>query len=372
MILASLLLVFQQEWVDTHRIFLRNGNFIDCRLVGQDHEYVRARLPFGEILVKQDQVGKVEGIHRREILPAPKHSEVILQSLRPSVEEISKTVKVSPTPPSDLREKLERYVAACDPANSAAMGSEMARLGKAAAPYLAAMAQDTSAKFPAAHAAIRALGELGEIDALARVLTSSLVDRRSTAVETLSAIRNDASLSALMEALRDSNSAVSARAAEEIIARAKSGELRDVVRRLTTRLREDRSYAAGVVRCFSKLGGDEVEDALEEMIRDRDEYVRVAAIQGLGELGTEEAKPLVRESLRDDSLVVRKEACIAAGHLKDRDAVADLIDRAGEENEGLAQNAGWALREITGELFKEHELWVRWWEQGGKQKFSNP
>jgi HEAT repeat protein len=104
-------------------------------------------------------------------------------------------------------------------------------------------------------------------------------------------------------------------------------------------------------------------------LKSKDPFVRVNALQGLGESGDAEATESIITALRDDNLYVRAYAAEALGKIKQSEAVEPLIAALHDEEEFVHQSLGEIKDEkavkplialLSGEkqIVKTHAAWA--------------
>lgn len=78
----------------------------------------------------------------------------------------------------------------------------------------------------------------------------------------------------------------------------------------------------------------------------------------------QETAEVVRELVRAEDLQVARAALLALGELEDVASIPAMIELLGEDSGGLAENALWALRRISGlKLNENRDLWRAWYRQ---------
>jgi HEAT repeat protein len=221
---------------------------------------------------------------------------------------------------------------------------------------------------------------------------------RSELVRVLSLIREPAALAAMIRHLRSRDPAVRAITAEILggIPRA------DIVSALVRSAGSERDPAAlmAILEALGNLADERAVSVLMKAARRRDRGVRGAAIRALARLQSVDRKvraffvrlldssswedrvlaidvagasgdvrlaPRVIANLEHERWSVRLAAIEALGKLRVRESVLPLIRLLEKEEETRLRNAiAAALFRITGvNLYDQHELWRRWWDENG-------
>lgn len=116
-----------------------------------------------------------------------------------------------------------------------------------------------------------------------------------------------------------------------------------------------------------KLGKSKDPDAVQFLVQaltDRDEEVRRATIEALGEIGDRSVAPKAIDVLvRDESPNVRRAAAVLLGKLGDRSAIVALIEAVGDPEYRVSLAAAAALQQITQQDFgRDKAKWKAWYE----------
>ena len=244
-------------------------------------------------------------------------------------------------------------------------------LGRDASPHLCRLLEEPSSDFPVGPVA-RAVARLGSpqcLPALGHLTASPLAANRAAAIEALGILGREEALPSLAGALDDEDPDVSEKAESALLAQRLPTA--HVARALSLRIEagKDKDRAA---RVLGRLGGGEAHVILLGHLDSSDERQSLAALQGLRILSLQEDGPEVLLLMRTTpSAEIRKEACLYFGGVKYGPAVRDLIELLREETPGLAANAHWALKQITGlGLKQDAELWGFWWDRSGKKLYG--
>ena len=158
-------------------------------------------------------------------------------------------------------------------------------------------------------------------------------DVRAAAVAALSSFVDPAAQSAIVEAVADSDTTVRYQAAFALarIERAKPGQpgIAQAIDRLSrdTNARVREASILGLASLPNRRGATRV----AEMISDKDENVRIAAVSSAMELKVADLAPRIRPLLRDESAIVRGVAAESLGLLNDRESLPTLEIMARDE-----------------------------------------
>jgi HEAT repeat protein len=251
-------------------------------------------------------------------------------------------------------------------------------LGAACLPDLAARLAEEGTE-PWAVPMARAVGRLAGKDAaalLAPLMSSPSVDARAAAAEGLGRVVHASTLEALWPIALDER-AVAWRAAQEAylsldkadpklgVRKFLEGKL-DVREKLPTRTR--------AVMTLSQLSSPESERVLAKGLSDRETDIRSACAEALGRMpssGQRTRDDLVR-LLEDRELEVRRQAILAVGRLRERAAIPRLLEYLEDDDKGLAGNAHYALKRISGYSFPSSpERWKEWWKRESAREDSD-
>lgn len=200
-----------------------------------------------------------------------------------------------------------------------------------------------------------------------KTLVYALMDKdwivRRTAADSLGDMNSSLAVEPLMSSLlEDENSIVRIAAAYAL------GKIRDfrAVSALITALNKD-SYSGVRDAAATMLGEWKHPETIRWLIyalRDEQHWeVRDRAALALVKIGTPAIESLL-DALHHYDLQVQKKVIYVLGKLNDFRAVEPLIEILGDKDSHLRNDAGFALRNITGEDFGEDQIqWQYWWEQ---------
>jgi HEAT repeat protein len=366
-----------------HRVYLKNGNFLDGQLAAQTPTEVTLRLGIGQMSIRRDQIDRVEWIKMRTRgEPAPpwdKDRSVAPDAFRkPREETLSASAKPPETnlPPLVLAEavspKLRREVDV--KVHSAAAGrgdhpeilaQELVTLGPLAVPYLGALVSQRPQEVPVP-ALCLALGRLGDpraVPALKQVvLQSAVAGHRVAAVGALGSLGTKEAIALLLGSLKDEDAQVWTRAGKELVELSRRGVIPDLARLLTEEMKGASDKAAFAIT-LGRLGGPEARESLLDLLGQSAEASQLAALQGIREMLDPQDGAAVLSALRSPRGAVRMEACLVLGRLKYQPAIPELIGLLNYEEAGVVLNAHWALRQMTDQKFPpDADLWAAWWD----------
>jgi HEAT repeat protein len=410
---------FQDSWRDTHRVYLRNGNFLDGRLeqVG-DKEILFRWNPNAVLRIRTMEVVKIEEIKIRPLSQEPK--KVAIRDDRPT----PPTDGIPPPPPKDgtptrpqteIGRLLEHLMTQPDMSWDVVV-KQLRELGldgaRAMIAELPSMDAERTNLVTVALDQMRDLkieselrGLLGEKRPDLRLAACRLLANRgaSTATRSISpllsdsvpqvreaallalGILGDASTIDMTAALSlDSDPKVRARAfrtAEDLSVR--TGADNDLALRwVQLSGRAPRGALAAFANALGRVAeraGDgfpreEVEARLIEILRERDDDVRSAAAFSLGGVKSSEtaAEAIVTAMETERRPKVLVSMCEGLGRLKMQKSVAPLIEQLRSDSADVRSAAQRALERTTGvaDLGSDYEKWRAWLESSGKG--SNP
>jgi HEAT repeat protein len=406
----------QDGWRDTHRVHLRNGNFLDGRLEQINDKEILFRWSPGVLL--RIKVGDIRG-DVEEIKIRTLHSEPRKVAVRPPPIETQPDVEPStPEPrdpskaPSEIERLFKRLMSRPDMTYEVlvrevkALGIEGARAMIAEMPsmdaqmsQLAIVAMDQMRELPVEReirglleskrpdlraAACNALANRGATDSM-RAIQTALRDRsphvRSAALMALPAFGDGSVLPAITELTIDQDPNVRARAfrsAEDLSS--KAGLDNDLAQRLLSL--SGRGPTGSVAESATALGRladrsgegfptDDVRNALLDMMSMREPETRGAAAFALssvkppGPSADAVLDAMARE--RDPKAIVSM--CDALGRLKIQKSLEPLIEKLRDDSKDVAAAARRSLEKITGqtEPGADYQKWREWYEgQGGR------
>ncbi|HVR83871.1 MAG TPA: HEAT repeat domain-containing protein [Planctomycetota bacterium] len=366
-----------------HRVYLRNGNFIDGQIIKDTPKEVVLKLALGEMVIRKDQIDRVELVRMRSLRGEPQGlSAIEAPRTSPKAPQAPKGPPTQSPPnavPSEIphlvQEEIDGLILkwrGSPEKNSQTAQEDLARslevIGAEGVPYLGWLLEQRPETLPL-RAISTALGRLGGAKAvtpLGRILQSKDPEARLSAALGLSLIETVEVEPYLLAALDDESAEVWQAASQSLVDRIRKNREDRITRAIISRLPKAHVKAPFAIT-LGRVGSPEAHQELLLLLRDDDENDQKAALQGLAQMHDPEDGEAVQACLQRSGLPVQKEICLLLGKLKFRPAIPDLIERLGQEDSGLRANAHWALRAITGQsLGPQASLWKAWWEATGK------
>ncbi|HVR86845.1 MAG TPA: HEAT repeat domain-containing protein [Planctomycetota bacterium] len=400
-------------WIETqfHRVHLRNGNFIDGKIVLVNDREVRLDVAPGQISFRRDMVDRIELMKMRSLGEKPKldpplkNSSVgVRGSERTSAAATGRHRASSLLPPVLDRGSKERVEAIlgrlriANPDQKDDLVAELARLGPGAAPYLASQlgnVDDESCqrlslaliklKEPAAlpylaealeddrpYVRIHALlviGETGTIDSAApvRALLSDPQDAvRASAIMALDRLGDANSLPEILDCLDSPDGAVRVAAINAALDLARKS---DKMERTAEGLRKALDKSSGkatldFISAIGRTGRQEQWSYIGPFLRDADPKTRATAAAALAGLAAPASEELILVRLaQEDDKRTRVQLAAAVRALKAMKAVEPLIGWLKSEDPDVSAAAEMALRAMTGQQFGvDYAKWSQWWD----------
>ena len=367
--------------VKFERVHLKDGSFIDGRLVSSDAKEIKLDLGSDTIAIPRELFVRIERIRIRLTSAVPQDQTAPKGKRRrdPARRRIGITVPSStvvsrpaaPAVPGAARSKVD-YALRRLRTNRKMKGvvkdvtDELVRAGREAGPYLQWLVEHKRKRIPMDQVccAMVLLGGRESIDFVASLLDSKKTQDRRVAVRALARGTRKEILPHLVRALQDPRIAVHREAVGPLVSLANRLNLQEDTVHLLGRALRTAETKSGLAAALARLGGDEAHRLVEKLLKSSDVKDSVTAIRLLPAWNRPEDVPKLRSFLYNRRISLRKEACLALGKLKARSAAPDLIDLLEDRHEGLKSNAHWALRQISGlSLPADPELWTTWWER---------
>jgi HEAT repeat protein len=375
-------------WTQFHRVHLRNGNCLEGSLVSRSDASVTLRQPWGEILIRSDQIDRVEFVKIKSF----KDPEMIVQRHKAAPAAVAKEISAESTAAAALSERMSdsgEAVPASIPADVVAMvdraigtwkssasnerqdlAEALKGLGLPTIPYLEFLLEKRTqtTPLPEVAQALAALDEERFIEFAKGMLAASSMAVREAAMSGLVQTNSPKRLPVIMQALEDTDPSVWKPATDALLEASKSaGAKSDLLEYIAARIRLAKNKTALAI-AVSRIGGADARRVLWDLVDDSDETNRLTGLHGLSLMGDQEDGNRLIGLLRDSSDMVKKGACMALGKMKFGPAVGDLVDLLSDENPGLSKNLRWALKEITGQLVADNnQSWKEWWESAGSR-----
>jgi hypothetical protein len=372
-----------------HRVFLRNGNFVDGQMIKDTTSDVVLKLRVGEIAIRKDQIDRVELVKMRSLYEAPRP---IAKEEPPVRVIVDSKPKDAPSPslatprdsspfagatPEDIRDRIDDMILGWSytktsktPILPEDLAKSLESLGPPAVDYLGWLLDTSAGKVP--HRSIAfALGKLGipkGLAALGRLLGSKEPEERLSAVTGLCLVEGPEVDPYLFKALDSRSVEIWQMASQTLVDRLKKDSDGRLFRSLMTRLSTAPIKAPYTITLAQSGLPEAHRDLIILLQSENDEDVK-AAIQGISLMNDPGDGELVLGLLRGARSSVKKEMCLLLGKLKYRSAVPDLIALLRDDTPGVPGNAHWALREITGKSYAASaDLWQTWWDSTGSNE----
>jgi HEAT repeat protein len=421
----------QDGWVETtfHRVFLKNGNFIDGHIVKQSPLSVTLQLmKAGEMSIKVDMIDRIEFVKMRSVQEAPKRESLRPPGVDPQRPLIAPPVNprtdAPPTPPvsSDRSTKLrlpeELYrprddtrikadvilhaVEAADIESRDQIALKLKDVGGDVAPYLASLLEQSSRDLGLQ--ILQVLFRMKDPQAVPVILEllrspNSVLRGQSAAL--LAETQGTESLKSLGGLLKDEDPAVR-QTLVTLIQRHGTGEAVDTIAPLLVDPDRDvRTRAQGVIldlaqkfnrldrlaallggaidfasprlrpELLAMLGKSHLPDTwriAQAHLSDDDPEARRAAAGALGALGEADSGNAVLSQIareRDD--FVRPALADAAQRLKIMSAIPYLIDWL-DGTPDVKTSALRALQVLSGtSLGADRQVWDEWWKRNSQK-----
>lgn len=421
----------QEGWSETrfHRVHLRNGNFIDGKMIKETAREVTLQLKVGTVSIRLDQIARTEeGQIKVELVKLKSFNEkppvVPLKGTQPGrtpeprKPDLPFPPSTAPTQPrtapvvepfqptGDTRQKVDQILEQIRKTGSDEK-YQTARLLKTAgegwAPYLASLLEslDETTRTLAGNV-LRGENDAALLPIMRKLLGSGQPAVRSIAVTHLAEVRDAASKGELrgllrdgdaivrgaavsaLEALEDENSfdAIGAlvvdpdsavRGAAIKAVRALAGKY-ELGGRMASILDDALSSAKGeakldLISTYGFLGQKDTWPKIAACLREDDPRVKIRALGTLGTLAAPESVDPILELLateRDPEVL--SQATVALRSLKSTKAIGPLVELISTTQEiTLKSSCSRALREITGQnLGINGEKWAEWYKNQPK------
>ena len=111
--------------------------------------------------------------------------------------------------------------------------------------------------------------------------------------------------------------------------------------------------------------------ALFDLLQDKKESVRAAAVEALGKTKSPRAIKALAGVLKNDEVPVRGSATVAMGEIGSFRAVKPLINALSDKSGCVREAAAMGLAHITGKSFGEDQVaWDKYWEDNKEAYLS--
>ena len=389
-----------------HRVFLKNGNFIDGDLQRIEAETVVLRLKSGDLGINRDLVDRIEIVKMKAAEEAAPKVELPTRSA-----EDARKAEAAETPaprvapayaaPAAVKaavDPLAARLAKAAPEEVDATLRELSLLGADTHPYLASLMERSNAVTAEHLGSVLAQTRTpSTVPFLRRLVKHPAPQVRAVAAQALASNGGAAEVPALAELFKDANAQVRATAAAAVIELDAVGGFKALCGLVPDPERSVRAPVHGALTALSKIPevkaafGDALDAALAQapppvkadaalalararvtgaagrlrpLLGDAATEVRIAAATALGELGGEEAAEAVagRMDLEGDP-AVRISLSQAAESLGAKPAIPSLIGYLGGDRDDVLRAAHGALKSLSGKDFgRDPEKWSAWWD----------
>lgn len=280
----------------------------------------------------------------------------------------------APTIDDDVRARVDRVIVewrAQPERRDGELTSNLVAIGAPAEEYLVVLLRRKGADELAAPIAT-ALGRTGvrlkSVDALVPLLDRRSERDRVAGVVALGALGFPTAAPALVAVLDDPERSVRVASVSAIRALLVESPKLDIVWELDEAI-DAMQHKTQAATLLGHIGSDAARDVLRRIMHTRgDEVAVLAGLAGFWLSADESDAHEILDILHSSgSLAVRRKACLVLGKIAYRPATRDLIDLLHSEEKGLASDAHWALRSITGlQLTAVPALWESWWKRVGR------
>lgn len=421
--LASAVPAQDGTWSETrfHRVHLRNGNFIDGRLVQDTNAMVVLKLPSGEFGIRKDQVARdhdgrlrVEFVKMRTFHEAPRIVKVKAadpaaaaeapseaEALKKKAKRASDDPLVAPptgTKGEQMVQLLERLKAA-PPEKKSPLAQSIMAFGKEGAVFLAGSlvslddAGVASAAFALGQAkepetlpvlrglvdhrsptvrscVAEALGVMGDSSDLIR-LRSMVKDPdawvRASVISTLGRVKDRDSFGPIGRALLDADAFVRKQAMEALTSLSGQFDLKDDYRRALSDALESSSGAvkADLIRGAGASRDKGMSRPLIRLLTDDDPLIRAHTITALCDLDAKDATDqIVHLFTTERDYWPRVQLAAAADKMRLTVAIEHLIGWLLDRDQNIQLAASRALRSLTGQNLGVNAVaWADWWSK---------
>jgi len=377
-------------WTTFHRVHLRNGNYLEGGLVGRTETSVTLRQPWGEIIVRNDQIDRIEFVK----IKSYKDPEIILKKRAVAKPAEAKEAINKPTPATPVTDKPDTTVeSAAVPSTippavvlsvdqaitlwKTAAGNEktnltqvLTQLGEDAVPYYEFLLEKRTQSTPLVQVTLAyvAVGEEKFIDFSERMMMAPSMEVREAAITGLSKASSPRRIPIVMKAMEDTSASVWRIATETLLEASKQDDLRRTLVDLISARVQNSTNSTAFAIALARIGGTQAHQVLWDMVSSSDETIRLSGLHGIGLMADPEDGARMLGLLRDPSPTVCKSSCLNLGKMKYRPATATLVGLLRDDDPGFSTNLRWALREITGQLVPDkNEAWTEWWETVGSK-----
>ena len=408
----------QDSWRDTHRVHLRNGQFIDGRVEQEGEKEIILRWnPTALLRIRRMEISNIEEIKIRPLVQ-------VARKPPPRIEKTPVPDVTDPIPPGPGKEKppppgkesetdkvISRLLANPD-ASWELMMKELRSLGiEGARSMIAGLPSMDGQRLELVLVALDAMRDLEIEPEIRSLLDSKRPDLRVAACRLLANRGATGAIRSIVPVLKDGDPAVRAAALSALAILGDASHL-DLISNLTldqeatvrerafrgseelsSRLKLDndliarwlslagrgpRGSLAEFVTAIGRLTDRaaegfpkaEVEARLVEVLSERDDLARAAAAHALGGIkGSEAASEAILRALEAERQPkVIAAMCDALGRLKMKRSIEPLIEQLRSESAEVKTAALRALERMTGakDLGQDSEKWTEWFKESEK------
>jgi HEAT repeat protein len=400
-------------WIETqfHRVHLRNGNFIDGKIILVNDREIHLEVIPGQMTFRRDMVDRIELMKMRSLGEPPKLDPPLKKpGVRPKDggealpgASIRSRAGGLEAPALDQSSKLRveailGRLRIANPDQKDDLVAELARLGPSAAPYLASQmgsVDDESCqrltqaliklKEPSAlpylvdalgddraYVRIQALlviGDTGTMESAAPV-RSMLGDPqeavRASAIMALHHLGDADSLPEILACLESKDASVRIAAINAALELARKNGRMD---RAAEEMRKALDNSSGkatldFISAIGRTGRSDQWTSISRYLRDVDPKTRATAAAAMVALAAPASEELVLGRLaQEDDKRTRVQLAAAVSALKAMKAIEPLIGWLQSEDPDIGTAAEMALRVLTGQKFGvDYAKWSQWWD----------
>jgi hypothetical protein len=363
-------------------VHLRNGNFIDGQLVGEDGGAITLRIRAGDLTLRRDQVDRVELIRLRILNEPPAPPAKAMVSREQGAPAVTlpagppESGKCSDFPgdrgvPESARKRVDFLLRGWDNSllgDRALLARELNKVAPQAVSYCAWLLERRRDQVPVEPLcdALARTGDQAAVPALGSVCRSPSSVHRAAAVKGLVQMDREEGTPLLLDILGDDSSEVWKPASLYLISKARDGGAPRLAEQLLGRMRQAAGKRTGFLQTLAVLDDPEARREVTEVLRRGGIPEKHDGLQALAARSSPDDVPLVLPLLEESDRGILQSASIFLGKMKCRPAAAHLIPLLEREDSGVVSNAHWALKQITGLNYgPEASLWRSWLGTGG-------
>lgn len=409
----------QEGWSETrfHRVYLRNGNFLDGILVQDTPTMVILKMPKGEFSVRKDQIAlDDEGKYRVEFVKIrtynerakreeirkeekPDKTEAAVQpSAAPDKREWSELTAPTGTPPEQMATLLQRLKDAPNDkkpllakaitdfgregalflANNLPM-LDVAGIGNAAFALQQARDADTlpvvrkylTDRNPilrlSAAEIVPSFADASDVPRLRPMLKDGDPLVRAAAVVAMGKYKDRDSFNAILGMLSDPDALVRKQSMEALNLIAVEHDLKQDLQRAISETLET-AKGAGFLDLIRQVAASKQKSMgplLAKHLANDDPMIRAAVLNALADLDARDtSEQILRLFLTEREYWPRIQLAGACGRMKLLDAIDPLLQWMADNDVNIKTAASRSLREITGQNFGiNDQAWRDWWEK---------